>query len=94
MKFLDRDNSRPIELNIILGCTYWENSSGEIYAVDRVRGYAWPVQPAMALKHVLLRENMKNDLCPQCQESKLETNPREFKLANWLGQDPLKNFPK
>ncbi len=53
MKFLDRDNGRPIELNNIIGCTYWENSSGEIYAVDRARGYAWPVNPSMALKSVL-----------------------------------------
>ena len=56
MKYLDRDNGREIELNIIMGCTYWENESGELYAVDRSRGYAWPIRPAMALKHILLRQ--------------------------------------
>ncbi len=62
MKYSDRDNGKVIELNNIIGCAYWENSSGEIYAVDRSRGYAWPVNPSMALKSVLARQNERNEV--------------------------------
>lgn len=58
MVFLDRENGSKIELSIIQGCTYWENKSGEIYAIDRIREYAWPVRPSFALKSILLRSEM------------------------------------
>jgi hypothetical protein len=61
MKYLDRDNGEEIELTIIEGCNFYENTSGEIYCVDRARECAWPVRPSFALKSLLLRAEMKNN---------------------------------
>lgn len=61
MIFLDRENSQEIELTRIPGCSYWENSSGEVYATDSILGYAWPVRPSLALRHVLLRQGIAQD---------------------------------
>ncbi len=59
MKFYDRNNNKELELQEIIGSDYWENSSGEIYAIDSTRGYAWPVRPSHALKSVLERSGLR-----------------------------------
>lgn len=61
MKYQDRDSGKEIDLNIIIGCTYWENSSGELYVTDKTSTQCWQVRPSMALKHVLLRQGMAQD---------------------------------
>ncbi len=90
MKYFDRENGQEIQLNNIIGSDYWENTSGELYATDSIRGYAWPVRPSHALKSILQRPELR-----QSDEKVVRVQCcREFNSEAFRGhaENYLKNF--